>query len=107
MNRLALAFAFVAALAPAITVDRAPALVQAADAAARHHALVTVGIVPAHADPGLGYIEPGDVVSEPLRRVRRFVEKPSVERATTLIAAGGLWNSGIFAWRAGDCEGTR
>ena len=37
-----------------------------------------------------------------LRRVKRFVEKPSVERAATLIEAGGLWNSGIFAWRAGD-----
>jgi mannose-1-phosphate guanylyltransferase len=78
------------------------ALCDAADAARREHALVTVGIVPLRADPGLGYIEPGDVVAAPLRRVQRFVEKPSVERATALIAAGGLWNSGIFAWRVGD-----
>ncbi|NBW65405.1 mannose-1-phosphate guanylyltransferase [bacterium] len=78
------------------------ALLNAADAARREHALVTVGIVPLRPDPGLGYIEPGAVVAEPLRRVSRFVEKPSVERATALIAAGGLWNSGIFAWRVGD-----
>lgn len=78
------------------------ALLAAADAARREHALVTVGIVPLRPDPGLGYIEPGEVVQGALRRVRRFVEKPDVSRATALIAAGGLWNSGIFAWRAGD-----
>lgn len=78
------------------------ALVQAADAAARHHALVTVGIVPAHADPGLGYIEPGAAVEGPLRRVARFIEKPDRAHAEALVSAGCLWNSGIFAWCAGD-----
>jgi mannose-1-phosphate guanylyltransferase len=78
------------------------ALRDAADAARRERALVTVGIVPLRPDPGLGYIEPGAVVHAPLRRVARFVEKPPVERATALIAAGGLWNSGIFAWCVGD-----
>ena len=78
------------------------ALVAAADAAVAHHALVTVGIVPTEPNPGLGYIERGEAVREPLRRVRRFVEKPSRERAEQLIAGGALWNSGIFAWCAGD-----
>ncbi len=77
-------------------------LAAAAAAAAQHHALVTVGIVPRHADTGLGYIEPGEIVDGALRRVAQFLEKPNVERATEIIAAGGLWNSGIFAWRVGD-----
>ena len=74
----------------------------AAAAAARHHALVTVGIVPRHADTGLGYIECGAVVDGVLRHVSRFLEKPNAVRAAQLIAAGGLWNSGIFAWPVGD-----
>ena len=78
------------------------ALMQAADAAKAEHALVTVGIVPRFADTGLGYIEPGAVVSGTLRRVARFVEKPERTRAEAMVAAGCLWNSGIFAWRAGD-----
>ncbi len=77
-------------------------LLAAAAAAARERALVTVGIVPRRPDPGLGYIEPGDVVLGPLRRVKRFIEKPSRERAVELVNAGCLWNSGIFAWCVGD-----
>lgn len=78
------------------------ALIAASDAAVAHHALVTVGIVPTHADPSLGHIVPGSVVAGPLRRVERFVEKPERARAAALTEAGALWNSGIFAWRAGD-----
>jgi mannose-1-phosphate guanylyltransferase len=33
--------------------------------------------------------------------VARFVEKPDRARAEAMVAAGCLWNSGIFAWRAG------
>jgi mannose-1-phosphate guanylyltransferase len=78
------------------------ALLHAAGAANTEHALVTVGIVPRFADTGLGYIEPGAVVNGSLRRVARFVEKPDRARAEAMVAAGCLWNSGIFAWRAGD-----
>lgn len=78
------------------------ALGEAAAAARDTHGLVTVGIVPRFADTGLGYIEPGAAVSGTLRRVARFVEKPDRARAETMVAAGCLWNSGIFAWRAGD-----
>lgn len=77
-------------------------LIAAADAAVAEHALVTVGIVPERADTGLGYIEPGDVVRGSLRRVKRFIEKPDAARAEALVAAGCFWNSGIFAWTAGD-----
>jgi mannose-1-phosphate guanylyltransferase len=77
-------------------------LIQAADVAERTRELVTVGVVPERPDPGLGYIEPGEEVSPGVRRVRRFVEKPSRERAAELGRAGSLWNSGIFAWRVGE-----
>lgn len=78
------------------------ALSAAADAAERHAALVTVGIVPVRPDPGFGYIEPGDDMGDGVRRVARFVEKPDRARAAEMVRDGYLWNSGIFAWRAGD-----
>ena len=77
-------------------------LLAAAAAARSEQAIVTVGIVPRSADTGLGYIIPGSVVRGSLKRVERFVEKPTAARAVELVAAGGLWNSGIFAWRVGD-----
>ncbi len=76
-------------------------LERAATLAATQASLVTVGIVPTRPDPGFGYIEPGKTV-DGARRVVRFVEKPTREVAAALIARGCLWNSGIFAWRAGD-----
>jgi len=78
------------------------ALEIAATAAEAHRSLVTVGIVPTRPDPGFGYIEPGQGVGHGVRRVTRFVEKPSRERAVELRDQGYLWNSGIFVWRVGD-----
>ena len=77
-------------------------LAQAADLAEKHHALVTVGIVPTRPDPGFGYIQPGDAIEGDARRVARFVEKPTREVAERMVKSGYLWNSGIFVWRAGD-----
>jgi mannose-1-phosphate guanylyltransferase len=74
----------------------------AAQVAFDSHALVTVGIVPSRPDPGFGYIQPGDVVREDIRRVARFAEKPDRATAERMVADGYLWNSGIFAWRVGD-----
>lgn len=71
-------------------------------AAARHASLITVGIVPSRADPGFGYIQPDGEVQPGVRRVARFVEKPSRERAAEMRREGYLWNSGIFVWRVGD-----
>jgi mannose-1-phosphate guanylyltransferase len=76
------------------------ALASAADVAPRHQALLTVGIVASRPDSGFGYILPGEVVEGAVRRVSRFFEKPSRERAAELIGHGGLWNSGIFVWEA-------
>ncbi|MBI5601361.1 MAG: mannose-1-phosphate guanylyltransferase [Gemmatimonadetes bacterium] len=77
------------------------ALQLAASEAVRTHGLVTVGIVPTHADTGLGYIEVGEPTAGAARRVARFVEKPKQEKAEALVKAGALWNSGIFAWPVG------
>jgi mannose-1-phosphate guanylyltransferase len=73
-----------------------------ADAAATHAALATVGIVPTHANPGLGYIQPGAPLGGDVRRVQRFIEKPDLAHAERMVRDGYLWNSGIFAWRAQD-----
>lgn len=80
------------------------ALTRAAEVAEAHHALVTVGIVPTRADTGLGHIQPGEALDGGggARRVARFVEKPDRQRAEEMTRDGYLWNSGIFAWRAGD-----
>jgi mannose-1-phosphate guanylyltransferase len=73
---------------------------RALEVAESHDVLVTVGIVPTRADVGYGYIVPGELLEGTVRRVERFVEKPAAERAAELIAAGALWNSGLFAWTA-------
>ena len=77
------------------------ALMRAADAAETHDGLVTVGVVPSRPDPGFGYIEAGSPLSDGVRRVARFVEKPTRERALEMQQQGYLWNSGIFVWRVG------
>ena len=76
-------------------------LENAAQVAERHAALVTVGVVPARPDPGLGYIQPGEAV-DGARRVARFVEKPDRPTAERMVRDGYLWNSGIFVWRVKD-----
>jgi mannose-1-phosphate guanylyltransferase len=77
-------------------------LTRAADAALTQHALVTVGVVPSRPDPGFGYIEPGELLDDELRKVNRFIEKPGRAEAERLVARGCLWNSGIFVWRPAD-----
>jgi mannose-1-phosphate guanylyltransferase len=78
------------------------ALVAAERVALEESALVTVGIVPTRADPGFGYIQPGNPSESGAREVVRFVEKPERARAEWMLHEGYLWNSGIFAWRVGD-----
>ena len=65
--------------------------------------LVTFGITPTAPETGYGYIEV-DARSDGfgLHPVRRFVEKPSRERAEAFLSQGRFrWNSGIFLFRAG------
>jgi mannose-1-phosphate guanylyltransferase/mannose-6-phosphate isomerase len=66
--------------------------------------LVTLGIQPSGPQTGYGYVlatgEPEIAGDRETYRVERFVEKPSVERATQLLAGGrAWWNAGIFVWR--------
>ncbi len=59
--------------------------------------LVTFGITPTEPATGYGYVEAGDELAPGTFAVNRFVEKPDVETAKTLLAAGTYsWNSGMF-----------
>src|SRR5208282_5699939 len=47
------------------------------------------------------YIEVGAPDQDGSLRVRRFTEKPDLERAQQFLSAGNyFWNSGMFLWRA-------
>jgi len=77
---------------------------RAARAAREAGALVTLGVTPTRIETGYGYIQVGEPVGRAhprVRRVRRFVEKPSPACARRYAKQGGfLWNSGIFVFRA-------
>ena len=65
--------------------------------------LVTFGINPTGPESGFGYIERGKEIKgfDGAYHVERFVEKPPVQDAKGLIAAGrAYWNSGMFAFRS-------
>jgi mannose-1-phosphate guanylyltransferase len=77
-------------------------LAKAAEAAADGTSLVTLGITPAGPATGYGYIVAADNdPTQSVRRVDRFVEKPTRERAEELLRHpdGTWWNAGIFVWR--------
>ncbi|MES1207406.1 MAG: sugar phosphate nucleotidyltransferase [Pseudomonadota bacterium] len=75
-------------------------------------AIVTIGLRPAYAESGFGYIRFGDPIAEgatagapadlssvvpDVFAVEKFVEKPTPEVARSYVAAGTyLWNSGMF-----------
>lgn len=76
----------------------AEAFAQAAAAAERH--LVAIGIRPRHPETGYGYLELGERSEGAVREVRRFVEKPDLERARQYVASGRyLWNASMFFFR--------
>lgn len=72
----------------------------ALETARTHERLVTVGVVPSRPETGYGYIVPGASLGDGVRMVARFSEKPDAATALDLMAAGALWNSGLFAWTA-------
>ena len=68
---------------------------------ARQGFLVTFGVPPTEPATGYGYIEAGEPLGGEAFRVRRFVEKPPLERAREFLAQGGFyWNSGMFVFQA-------
>ena len=80
----------------------AGAVRQAVTEAARGR-IVLLGVVPARAETGYGYIMAGEPVGEgsETRLVERFTEKPTAAAAASWIEAGSCyWNSGMFVFRA-------
>lgn len=88
-----------------------PAFAQAVEQAvaiASRGKLVTFGIHPEAPETGYGYIEAD--MGSPIEAnggiagydVRRFVEKPDLEKAQAYVASGNYqWNSGMFCFAAG------
>lgn len=75
-------------------------LLTAVNAAKGGDTLVTLGIKPTGPETGYGYIDAGGAAGEVVK-VRRFVEKPSLDKAMEYLAAGSYyWNSGMFVWTA-------
>ena len=76
--------------------------------AASGERIVVLGVPPTRAETGYGYIELGESADHavahdavPVRRVKRFTEKPDQERAEQFVASGQYaWNAGIFLWSA-------
>jgi len=80
------------------------AIKDAVDFAAETDAIVTLGIRPAYAETGYGYIK-ADLSYPSSRkknifRVDEFKEKPTKEVAEQYVKGTGyFWNSGLFVWK--------
>jgi mannose-1-phosphate guanylyltransferase len=77
--------------------------------AASGERIVVLGVPPTRPETGYGYIELCETVGPecvpcqgvPVRRVKRFTEKPDRARAEEFLASGNYaWNGGIFLWSA-------
>lgn len=63
----------------------------------RRDVIVLLGATPDRPEIEYGWIEPGDLIGAgPLRRIRRFVEKPPAPIAQALHEHGGLWNTFVM-----------
>lgn len=78
------------------------ALQRGIELAAAGDNIVVLGIEPTRPETGYGYIETGDLARDSAAlHVRRFTEKPNLNRAEEFLAAGNYyWNSGMFLWSA-------
>ena len=66
---------------------------------AQSNAIVTIGIKPNRPETGYGYVQASDGVTDEIRKVAAFKEKPNLETAKTYLENGNyLWNAGIFVW---------
>ncbi|MEA3573924.1 sugar phosphate nucleotidyltransferase [Peribacillus frigoritolerans] len=62
--------------------------------------LALVGVKPTYPSSKYGYIVPKDPVGgDSYFKVNHFTEKPSEEKAQTLINMNALWNCGVFAFQ--------
>lgn len=81
--------------------DRFADLLSEAIKLAEKDFLVTLGITPTHPATGFGYIETGNQLDNSGFTIKRFVEKPSLNKAEEMLRSGNyLWNSGIFVFKA-------
>jgi mannose-1-phosphate guanylyltransferase/mannose-6-phosphate isomerase len=61
--------------------------------------IATFGVAPDYPETGYGYIQPGkEQATNGVLKIASFKEKPDMAGAEKLIAAGALWNSGIFLY---------
>ncbi|HEY4246592.1 MAG TPA: mannose-1-phosphate guanylyltransferase [Lacunisphaera sp.] len=79
-------------------------LTVAFEAAESADALVTLGIKPTEPATGFGYIQQANlwrqVSGRNIMSVKRFVEKPDLEKAKAYVSSGEyFWNAGMFVWR--------
>ncbi|WP_236698788.1 mannose-1-phosphate guanylyltransferase, partial [Sphingomonas sp. Leaf198] len=59
--------------------------------------LVTFGIAPDAPETGYGWIQIGEELQPGINRVARFVEKPPLDKAQSMLASGDhAWNGGVF-----------
>lgn len=78
------------------------AMLSGSQFAAEHKAIVTFGITPDSPKTGYGYIESGLNVTNKVRTVISFREKPDAKIAAEFIEQGNyFWNSGMFVCTAG------
>lgn len=69
--------------------------------------LITLGIEPTYPNTGFGYIQytEDEKLSEEVKKVKLFTEKPEYEMALQFIKSGDfLWNAGIFIWSLNSIE---
>ncbi len=77
--------------------------IKEAEILAQRGYLVTFGIVPTSAETGYGYIMRDSLKIDSGFKVAAFVEKPDVVTAKNYLKSGDyLWNSGMFAFTAGN-----
>jgi len=80
--------------------------------AASGERIVVLGVPPTRAETGYGYIELGEVVDAasvpcgdvPVRRVKRFTEKPDLARAEEFVASGNYDGTAAGEDRRGVCK---
>ncbi len=77
---------------------------KAAETSAGKGYLVTLGIQPTSPSTAFGYIEQGQLLEQvdgtAVYQVRRFIEKPDMDRAVQMVTQGGYsWNGGMFIWQ--------
>ena len=67
------------------------------DFVSNNDGLLTMGVKPTRPEPGYGYVQIGEQVSDHLYRVKSFTEKPDRDFARMFIDSGEFyWNTGLF-----------